>query len=73
MAFMGGGKDMTETIPQMRERHAAEIRQAVERLASERITQAEAARRNGMALTHLNNLIHRLDIFWPVKRQGVRS
>ncbi len=64
---------MTETIPQMRERHRTEIRQAVERLASERITQAEAARRNGMALTHLNNLIHRLGIFWPVKRQGVRS
>jgi transcriptional regulator with GAF, ATPase, and Fis domain len=63
---------MTETIPQMRQRHAAEIRQAVERLASERITQAEAARRNGMNLTAINNLVRRLGIFWPVKRQGVR-
>jgi hypothetical protein len=64
---------MTETIPQMRERHAREIRQAVEALAAERITQTEAARRNHMPLTHLNNLIHRLGIFWPVKRQGVRG
>ena len=61
---------MTETIPQMKLRHKREVRAALERLAAERITQTEAARRNGMALTDLNGLLVRMGIFWPVKRQG---
>lgn len=64
---------MTETIPQMKARHKREIRAAVERLASERITQTEAARRNGMALTALNSMVQRLGVYWPVIRQGVRT
>lgn len=64
---------MTETIPQMKARHACELRQAVERLAAERITQTQAARSQGMTLTALNNIIRRAGIFWPVKAQGVRQ
>lgn len=61
---------MTETIPQMRARHRREIEAAVLEQAARRITQTQAARRLGMSLTGLNNLIHRVGIFWPVKQQG---
>ena len=59
-----------ETIPQMRTRHAREIREAIEALAARRITQTEAARIAGMNLSGLNNIIQRNAIFWPVIRQG---
>lgn len=65
-------RPMPETIPQMRQRHAREIRQYVEGLASLSITQTEAARTAGVSLTCLNNIIQRNGIHWPVKMQGRR-
>lgn len=61
---------MTETLPEMKARHRAERRALVEKMAKERMTQTQAARRLGVKLTHLNNLIRREGIFWPVVRQG---
>lgn len=61
---------MIETIPQMRARHAKEIREAVEAQAAKRLTQTQASKCLGVSLTCLNNLILRMGIFWPVKAQG---
>lgn len=62
---------MTETIPAMRRRHAAEIKAAVVAQRDRRITQTVAAAALGLSVQGLNNLIHRNDIRWPVKRQGL--
>jgi transcriptional regulator with GAF, ATPase, and Fis domain len=68
------GENMThETWDQMTARHERERRDMVERLAAERITQTQAARRLGISLSGLNNFIQRNGIFWPVIRQGFRS
>lgn len=62
-----------ETWAEMARRHARERRQVVERLAAQRLTQTQAARRLGMNLTALNNYINRAGIHWPYKAQGKRQ
>jgi transcriptional regulator with GAF, ATPase, and Fis domain len=62
-----------ETWDQMTRRHQRERRELVERLASERITQTQAARRLNTTLHVLNNFIHRKGIFWPVIQQGKKQ
>jgi len=87
---------MTETLPQMKDRHRQERddlrdqmdalerrlrkRHREERLAlvqhmaqRERLTQTQAARRLGVSLTCLNNIVCREGVFWPVKAQGRRD
>jgi hypothetical protein len=61
---------VTETIPEMRARHKAEVKAALVEQAEMRISQTEAARNLDMKLTGLNNLVIKLDIYWPVKMQG---
>jgi transcriptional regulator with GAF, ATPase, and Fis domain len=62
-----------ETWLQMTKRHKAERDALVMSLASDRITQTQAARMLGISLTGLNNYIHRRGIFWPVVQQGKRQ
>lgn len=64
---------MFETWYQMTARHKRERRDLVERLAAERITQTQAARRLNMSLQGLNNFIQRTGIYWPVIHQGKRQ
>lgn len=64
---------MSETWDQMTRRHRREREEAVKRLAAERITQTQAAKRLGTSLHVLNNFIHRRGIFWPVIKQGKRQ
>ena len=61
---------MTETIPAMRRRHAAEYRAAIQAQADAHITQTEAAKILDWPLTSLNNFIRRKGIYWPVIDQG---
>jgi len=61
---------MTETLPQMRARHEAELRALILSQANARKTQTQASRTLGVSLTCLNNLIQRMGIYWPVKAQG---
>lgn len=58
---------------QFNARHKRERRELVERLAAERITQTQAAKRLKMSLQGLNNFIQRQRIFWPVIQQGPRK
>lgn len=64
---------MTETIPQIRARCRADIKAAVIAQRDKGITQTEAGRNLGLSTQGINNLIHRLDIKWPLKRQGRTS
>lgn len=64
---------MSETWAQMKRWHKRERRELVEAMEAKRITQTVAAKRLGMSLTYLNNIIHAEGIWWPVKRQGYRQ
>jgi DNA invertase Pin-like site-specific DNA recombinase len=64
---------MTETLPQMAERHKQEKRQAVEAMNAACMTQTEAAKALGVSLTCLNNFVRRSGIVWRVIQQGKRA
>lgn len=62
-----------ETWSEMTARHKAERRAMVEGMASQRMTQTQAARKLKTTVNCLNNYIQRNQIFWPVVKQGVRQ
>jgi len=64
---------MTETIPQIRARHRQEIKQAVSAMAERRVTQSKAARELETTLSVIGYIISKEGIFWPVKKQGVKT
>lgn len=59
-----------ETWHQMKARHRAERKAAVERLAAARLTKTQAAHILGTNLSQLSNFTLRENIHWPVRRQG---
>lgn len=59
-----------ETWDQMKRRHIQERIDLLERCASMRMTQTQAARCLGMRLQTINEYIRKYGIFWPVKAQG---
>ena len=61
------------TLPELKATYYAARRAIIERHASQRKTQTQAARDLGVTLTALNNIIHREGIYWPVIKQGPRN
>lgn len=58
---------------EIRKRHERDLRLVLTSLADLRITQTEACAVFGTHLATLNQLLIRNGVFWPVKKQGVRS
>ena len=64
---------MTETIPQMRKRHAKELHAVLTAQADRGATQSEAAKVLGLSRSGLHNIVRRNGINWPVIRRGFKS